>query len=133
MPSTGLFDATGITGSTMHEIFGALERGVEVVAHLGRREAIEQPVELALEAGRVLARGPARAHFRLDLGGKLVDVDVVVGQDRSPPNAGQYRPSPGPSDDLESEADAVETRSGPVQRQLQATRRLADINGCTRE
>ncbi len=76
-----------------HEIFGAFERGVEVVAHFGRREPIEQPIELALEAGRVLARGPARAHLRLDLGGKLVDVDVVVGQDRSLRMSGQYRPS----------------------------------------
>ncbi len=66
-----------------HEILGPFERGVEVVAHLGGRESIEKPVELALEAGRVLARGPARPDLRLDLGRQLVDVDVVVGHVRS--------------------------------------------------
>ncbi len=66
------------------EILGPFERGLEVVAHLGGSEAIEELIELALEAGRVFARRPAGAHLRLDFGGKLVDVDVVVGQDRPP-------------------------------------------------
>ena len=63
------------------EVFGALERGVEVVAHLGRREPIEHLVELALEARRIFPRGAAGPHLGFDLGGKFVDVDVVVRQD----------------------------------------------------
>ena len=66
------------------EILGPLERGVEIVAHLGRREAVEQPVEVSLEPRRVLARGAARPDLGFDLGRELLHVDVVVGQPVSP-------------------------------------------------
>ena len=91
MPSTGLLRRDRDHRIDDDEVFGALERGVEIVADLGRREAIEEPVELAFETGRVFTRGPTRAHLGLDLGGELVNVDVVVRQDR-PSECGTVSP-----------------------------------------
>ena len=64
-----------------HDVFGPFQRGVEVVAHLGAGGERSTSVQSWFRSRGDICRGPARPHiFRLDLGGELVNVDVIVGQ-----------------------------------------------------
>ena len=58
-------------------VLGAFQRVFEVLGHLGGREPSEERIELAFERGRVLARGPPRAHLGRYFVADLHHVDDV--------------------------------------------------------
>ena len=62
-------------GFERNRLLGALERGVEVVGRLGRRELSEQRIQLAFEPRRVVAGRSPGPYFSVDLPPDLVEVD----------------------------------------------------------
>ena len=88
-------DSTGTTGST--KVAASTMRSASVRSPprpADRRVGQEQLVELALELGREVARGPAQAHLLFDLGHDLGHVGLRVVRHPPPPSTASARAPP---------------------------------------